>query len=93
MATPAQLKATTEQNEAARVLYFVEALEKCHGFTHWLGPKLFKAYDLAGEAILAAHAKGEAPKPQDVATYHGLHELVAALRREKTAASHKLKLL
>ncbi len=91
MPTPAQLKTASEQSDAARTLAHIESLERCHGFTQWLAPKLFKAYDAAGEAILAAHAKGEEPSPKDIATYHGLHEIVAACRRDKTTASHKLK--
>jgi hypothetical protein len=91
MATPLQLKTAAEQSDAARTLAHIESLERCHGFTQWLAPKLFKAYDTAAEAILAAHAQGEAPSPKDIATYHGLHEIVAACRRDKITATHKLK--
>lgn len=91
MPTPAQIKTSQEQSAAARTLAAIDSLERCRGFTDWLGPKLFKAYDTAGESILAAHARGEAPSPSDVATYHGLHEIVAACRRDKVTAAHKLK--
>lgn len=91
MPTPAEIKATQEQSEAARVIYFIDKLEKCEGFTRWLAPKLFKAYDAAAESILSAHAKGDTPAPKDTATYHGLHDIVASCRRDKTAALHKLK--
>jgi hypothetical protein len=91
MPTPAEIKATAERSSAERTLAHIASLERCHGFTQWLAPKLFKAYDAAGEAILAAHAKGEAPAPKDLATYHGLHEIVAACRQEKATAAHKLK--
>lgn len=90
MATPQQIKAATEQTDAARTLHYIDKLEKCEGFTKWLGPKIFKAYDHAAEAILAAHARVEEPKPQDIATYHGLHDIVTSCRRDKTVAVHKL---
>jgi hypothetical protein len=91
MPTPEQIKTAKDHANAAHTLAAIDSLERCRGFTDWLAPKLFKAYDTAGESILAAHARGEAPNPSDVATYHGLHEIVAACRRDKVTAAHKLK--
>jgi len=93
MPTPAQIKTATEQTDAARVLHYISKLERCEGFTKWLGPKIFKAYDAAAEAILAAHAKGSLPEPKDLATYHGLHEIVINCRQDKKAAKHKLQII
>lgn len=89
MPSPHQLKLQAAQREAGSVLHHVEKLEKCDGFTRWLGPKLFRAYDDAATQILDAHAKGQAPDSKAVATYHGLHDIVQAFRREKKAAETK----
>lgn len=91
MPTPAQLKTAAEEADASRTLAWIKKLEKCEGFTQWLGPKLFKAYDAAAEGILAAHAQGKTPDASAVATYHGLHDIVTSCRRDKTTAAHKLK--
>lgn len=89
MPSPAEIKAANEEATAARNLHFVQTLERCDGFKDWLGPKIFKAYDAAADAILAAHAKGETPSAKDIATYHGLHEVVVSCRRDKTSALNK----
>lgn len=91
MPTPAQLKTAAEESDASRTLAFIKKLEKCEGFTQWLGPKLFKAYDAAAVAILDAHAQGKTPDASAIATYHGLHDIVTSCRRDKTTAAHKLK--
>lgn len=91
MPTPAQLKTAAEEADASRTLAHIESLERCPGFTQWLGPKLFKAYDAAAVSILDAHAQGKTPDASAIATYHGLHEIVTSCRRDKTNATHKLK--
>ncbi len=90
MPTPAQIEDTQRQAEAARLLSALDSLERCEGFTHYLGPKIFAAYDAAQTRILDAHASGKPPASTDIATLQGYHDLVTAWRTDKRSALSSL---
>lgn len=86
MPTPAQIEEETRQNAAGRTLHWLQSLEKSDGFTQYLGPKIFDAYDGAVTRIIDAHASGKIPDAKDISTLQGYHEIVTTFRLDKNSA-------
>lgn len=91
MPTPAEIKEQKDQEQAGRLLNWLESLEKCQGWTEYLCPKIFASYDAAQTRILDAHAKNAAPDPKDIAIFQGYHEVVTTVRQEKATARARFR--
>lgn len=89
MPTPSEIKASEDQSSALAALHHIASLERCEGFKKWLGPRIFKAYDAAGEAILTAASQGQVAATKDIVTFQTFHDIVTACRRDKKAALAK----
>jgi len=86
MPTPAEIKTQESLQEAGRILSWQEELKKCRGWTEYLEPKIFSAFDAARTRILDAHAAGKAPESKDLAVFQGFHEVVTAMRSDQASS-------
>lgn len=86
MPTPTQLDAQQKQADAGRLVSWLEGLERTEGWSKYLAPKIFTAYDAAVERIITAHAAGKAPEVTDISTLQGYHEIVTTVRRDQKSA-------
>lgn len=67
-----------------------ESLKHCPGWTKWLQPKVFAAYDKARDSILEAAARGEKGKDTDILLYQTFHALISDIRVELSTAEKRV---